>query len=80
MTPVYQLSDTGTGIIDAKSGVSGAGIFGTQFFGKGDYEGQKYAFRFKVIASTVLVAIALTVPVMVEKRNQNARYKAHIEG
>lgn len=40
-------------------GVSGAGIFGTQFFGKGDYEGQKYAFRFKLIASTVLVAIAL---------------------
>ena len=25
-------------------GVSAAGIFGTQFFGKGDYEGQKYAF------------------------------------
>ena len=40
-------------------GVSGAGIFGTQFFGKGDYEGQKHAFRFKLIASTVLVAIAL---------------------
>ena len=29
-------------------GVSGAGIFGTQFYGKGDYEGQKYAFRFKM--------------------------------
>ena len=29
-------------------GVSGAGIFGTQFFGKGDYEGQKYTFRFKL--------------------------------
>lgn len=28
--------------------VSGAGIFGTQYFGKGDYEGQKYAFRFKM--------------------------------
>ena len=40
-------------------GVSGAGIFGTQFFGKGDYEGQKFAFRFKVIASTVLTGIAL---------------------
>lgn len=39
-------------------GVSGAGIFGTQFFGKGDYEGQKYAFRFKMIASAVLVLIA----------------------
>lgn len=40
-------------------GVSGAGIFGTQFFGKGDYEGQKHAFRFKMYASTVIVAIAL---------------------
>ena len=40
-------------------GVSGAGIFGTQFFGKGDYEGQKYTFRFKVIAAFVLVSIAL---------------------
>ena len=29
-------------------GVSGAGIFGTQYYGKGDYEGQKYAFRFKL--------------------------------
>lgn len=39
-------------------GVSGAGIFGTQFFGKGDYEGQKYTFRFKMMASAVLVLIA----------------------
>lgn len=40
-------------------GVSGAGIFGTQFFGKGDYEGQKYTFRFKVIASAVLLSVAV---------------------
>lgn len=40
-------------------GVSGAGIFGTQFFGKGDYEGQKYAFRFKIYTSALLTAIAL---------------------
>lgn len=40
-------------------GVSGAGIFGTQFYGKGDYEGQKYAFRFKFISSMVLLGIAL---------------------
>ena len=40
-------------------GVSGAGIFGTQFFGKGDYEGQKYAFRFKFYASAVITGIAL---------------------
>ena len=40
-------------------GVSGAGIFGTQFFGKGDYEGQKFAFRFKMYASVVITCIAL---------------------
>lgn len=40
-------------------GVSGAGIFGTQYFGKGDYEGQKHAFRFKLYAVLVISAIAL---------------------
>lgn len=40
-------------------GVSGAGIFGTQFFGKGDYEGQKYAFRFKMYACLLISGIAL---------------------
>ena len=40
-------------------GVSGAGIFGTQFYGKGDYEGQKYTFRFKIISAMVLLGIAL---------------------
>lgn len=40
-------------------GVSGAGIFGTQFFGKGDYEGQKYTFRFKMYASALITGIAL---------------------
>lgn len=40
-------------------GVSGAGIFGTQFYGKGDYEGQKYTFRFKMLASLVIAGIAL---------------------
>lgn len=40
-------------------GVSGAGIFGTQFFGKGDYKGQKYAFRFKVYISIIITGVAL---------------------
>ena len=40
-------------------GVSGAGIFGTQFFGKGDYEGQKYTFRFKLYICALLMVIAL---------------------
>lgn len=39
-------------------GVSGAGIFGTQFFGKGDYSGQKYAFRFKMYAVLFISAVA----------------------
>lgn len=39
-------------------GVSGAGIFSAQFFGKGDYEGQKYTFRFKLYAVIVITAIA----------------------
>ena len=39
-------------------GVSGAGIFSAQFFGKGDYEGQKYTFRFKLYACLLITAIA----------------------
>lgn len=35
--------------------VSGASIFGTQFFGKGDHEGQKYTFRFRLIMAAVLI-------------------------
>lgn len=42
-------------------GVSGAGIFGTQFFGKGDYEGQKYTFRFKLYACALITGIALVL-------------------
>ena len=38
-------------------GVSGAGIFGTQYFGKGDYEGQKYTFRFKLYACGVITEL-----------------------
>lgn len=40
-------------------GVSGAGIFGTQFYGKGDYEGQKHAFRFKLYACALITGLAL---------------------
>lgn len=40
-------------------GVSGAGIFGTQFYGKGDYEGQRYSFRFKLYACMIITGIAL---------------------
>lgn len=40
-------------------GVSGAGIFGTQFYGKGDHEGQKYTFRFKLYACIFITAIGI---------------------
>lgn len=40
-------------------GVSGAGIFGTQYFGKKDYKGQRYAFRFKLYACLIITIIAL---------------------
>lgn len=40
-------------------GVSGAGIFGTQFFGKGDHEGHRYTFRFKLYITLFIAGIAL---------------------
>ncbi len=46
---VYQLTVFG--------GVSGAGIFTAQFYGKGDDEGVRYTMRFKLIV-TVLLAFA----------------------
>ena len=35
-------------------GLSGASIFGTQFFGKGDDEGQRYTFRFRLILTAIV--------------------------
>ena len=40
-------------------GVSGAGIFSAQFFGKGDYEGQKYTFRFKMYACLLIAGLSV---------------------
>lgn len=34
--------------------VSGASIFGAQFFGKGDYEGVRHAFHFKYMICTII--------------------------
>ncbi len=36
--------------------VSGAGIFGAQFYGKGDHAGVRNAFRFKIVVCLVLAA------------------------
>ena len=41
--------------------VSGAGIFGAQFFGKGDHEGQKFSVRFRLIMCMIIVAVASAV-------------------
>ena len=37
-------------------GMSGASIFGTQFFGKRDHEGQRYTVRFRLYLAAALVA------------------------
>lgn len=39
--------------------VSGAGIFGAQFFGSGSNDGVRYAFRFKLIIVTLLTAAGI---------------------
>ena len=41
--------------------LSGAGIFGAQFHGKGDTEGVRNAFRFKLLICAALVAIGVAV-------------------
>lgn len=35
-------------------GLAGAGIFTAQFFGKGDREGMRYTFRFKLLSATLI--------------------------
>lgn len=39
--------------------VSGAGIFSAQYYGKGDNDGVRYAFRFKIICSVIICAGAI---------------------
>lgn len=41
--------------------ISGAGIFTAQYFGKGDLEGVKQTFRFKMIFSILLAAVGITL-------------------
>jgi len=38
-------------------GMSGAGIFGAQFFGQGNNDGLKYVFRFKLVIGFLLTAV-----------------------
>ncbi len=40
--------------------LSGASIFGAQFFGKGDFEGLKYTFRFRLVFTVLLTSAFVT--------------------
>jgi putative efflux protein, MATE family len=42
-------------------GLSGASIFGAQFFGKGDMDGMRHTFRYKMYFSVLVSAAALAV-------------------
>ena len=48
--------------------VSGAGIFGAQFFGKGDTEGVRYTFRFKLLECAAILLLGITVFLCFGKR------------
>ncbi len=41
--------------------ISGAGIFGAQFFGKGDDKGVRYTFRFKIIFCSILCVLGILI-------------------
>jgi len=41
--------------------ISGAGIFGAQFFGKGDNEGVRHTFRFKVLFCSALCILGMLI-------------------
>ena len=41
--------------------LAGAGIFSTQFFGKGDMDGVRYAIRFKLIDAIVIFTLAIII-------------------
>lgn len=42
-------------------GLSGASIFGAQFFGKGDMEGVRSTFRFRLLFGAVVVVLGMAV-------------------
>ncbi len=41
--------------------VSGAGIFGAQYYGQGDHKGVGYTLRFKLLLSVLLLVVGITV-------------------
>lgn len=42
-------------------GVSGASIYGAQFYGKGDHDGVRYTFRFKILFTFSITLVAVFV-------------------
>lgn len=42
-------------------GLSGAGIFGAQFYGQGDQNGVKYVFRFKLFIGALITTLAFLI-------------------
>lgn len=40
--------------------VSGAGIFGAQFYGNGDHQGVRYTLRYKLLISALLIVLGLS--------------------
>jgi len=42
-------------------GMSGAGIFGAQFFGQGNNDGLRYVFRFKLVTGFIITALGAVV-------------------
>lgn len=50
---VYYLSIWGS--------IAGAGIYGAQFYGRGDMDGMRYTFRLKLIIASVITVIAIAL-------------------
>ena len=48
-------------ILTLYGGAAGAGIFTTQYYGKGDNEGIRHTFRFKLLISTLLTVAGLAI-------------------
>ncbi|MBO4652878.1 MAG: MATE family efflux transporter [Lachnospiraceae bacterium] len=44
--------------------MAGPGIYAAQFFGKGDHEGVRYTFRFKLYISLAILAVGITALVL----------------
>ena len=42
-------------------GIAGVGIYSTQYFGKGDYDGVRYATRFKLILGAIITAATIVI-------------------